>query len=516
MLKKNTLIWCIAALQPITSFANQITQADLNIPNTGIQTSLNRSEIPKPLRYGWDERYLSNHMPKRFSTLPSPAATKRGKKTLSIHDAIMLALRNNTDIINSDMTLIANRFSYETSMNKFKPQLQDITLNYSSSTGDTTMSGTQATLKTRTGASYTLGMSHSGSITSGKNNYSFSMTQALLRGFGQVADFSYQQSNRSYKIALLNYKSSIMQIVDKVTLGYWGLVQAMLNYQNTLNEYHDSLRTTHNTLLKYKAGQASLSEATEAKANLNSSKSGLITAKQSLQSTYTQYLQTIGLNIYSHLAIDLNIIPQSIKIPSLKYCIQRSLKNNIAYQETLLTLKTTQESIVSARDNRRWKLDLTATYNSNDSSAGSSKSPFSAGLSLTIPINDIDNKNSLIASRIDYEKAKISAQQSKINLIRQVTQDYRNIASNRQAENIAKLAAKQSQTVLNNAKLKLRYGKTNMFEVITDQSNLLSAQTSYVSNKITYLTSIQQIYDDMGDTLDYWNVKMRDLNAILK
>ncbi len=491
-------------------------QDSLNIPNTGIPTQLLPKELPPPLAYGWDNHSLQKELPKHISQLPMPGKTKRDKKKLSIHDAILLALRYNTDIINNDIDLVSSRFSYETSMNAFKPQISDLQLayNYASKQSSTTLSDSTITLKTRQGTQYTLGLSHPGNLTSGKTNYYFNVSQPLIRGFGMVADISYQQAKRNYQIALMSYKGRLINTVESVTNGYWGLVQALLNYQNTLNQFNDSKITTQQTELKYKAGRTTRSAAIEAKANLNSSKNSLISSKQSLQETYTSYLQALGLNIYSKINLNLNILENKRKLPSLKKCIQTALENNISYRTQLLQLKTSQESIITARDARRWKLDLTAGYHSGTLDAAGKKAPISAGLNLSIPINDIDSQNSLINARIAYEKAKISAQQAKIKLITDVTQTYRNIQSNKVAIKIARAAARQSQEVLNNSKLKLRFGKSTMFEVTTNQNNLLTAQTSLVNAEISYLQSVQTLHNKKSDTLAYWGVKMRNLDHV--
>ena len=514
-LKKNVVTFGIYSLASHAVAATNL-QDNLNIPNTGVPTQLSSTELPPPLAYGWDNRRLQNGLPRHISQLPMPGKTKHNTKKLSIHEAILLALRYNTDIINNDIDLISSRFSYETSMNAYMPQISDLQLayNYASKQSSTTLSDSTITLKTRQGTQYTLGLNHPGNLTSGKTNYYFNVSQPLIRGFGMVADISYQQAKRNYQIALMSYKSRLINSVESITNGYWGLVQALLNYQNTLNQFNDSKITTQQTELKYKAGQATRSAAIEAKANLNSSKNSLISSKQSLQETYTNYLQTLGLNIYSKINLDLNILEKKRKLPSLKSCIEKALKNNISYRIQLLQLKTSQEAIIAARDARHWKLDLTAGYHSGTRSASGKKAPISAGLNLTIPINDIDSQNTLIGARIAYEKAKISAQQAKIKLITDVTQTYRNIQSNKAAIRIARAAANQSQEVLNNSKLKLRFGKSTMFEVTTNQNNLLAAQTSLVKAEISYLQSVQTLHNKMSDTLTYWGVKMRNLDHV--
>jgi|GEM_PF-1561438 len=494
----------------------------LNIPDTGVSTTLTTAELPKPLKYGWDNRYLTNHLPQRYNSLPAPEATKQKAKTLSIHEALMLALRYSSTIANSDISLVTSKFSHETTQSHLYPQISDLDVSFSSSEGTSTTSlgTTTASLKTRYGGEYSVSYSNTGLGSGGTSTYSFNLTQPLLRGLGKVADLPYIQSDRNYKIALMTYKSNVISLVDSVTTGYWGLIESELSYKNTLHSYNDTKDSVRRSRLEYKAGQSSKSTLIEAEASLASTKNQVVSQLQSLQQTYTSYLQTIGLNIYSNISIDTTIVDKKVKLPTLKECIERALKNNISYQTTLMQLQTSQEAILSARDARLWQVNLTAGYsNTLTSSTGTvstTQHPLSVGLSLDIPINDIDSQNSLIAARAAYEEAKITAQNDKLTLIRNVTQTYRNIKTSYEAVGIAKRSVKLSQEVLNNAKLQLRYGQTTMFEVNTDRTSLLSAQNTLVSNQVSYLKNVQSLYDYMSDTLDFWHITLKDLPDVLR
>lgn len=507
---------CVAHAQDKSS-----SDYPLTIPDTGISTTLTTAELPKPLKYGWDNRYLTNHLPPRYNILPAPKTTKQKAKTLSIHEALMLALRYSSTIANSDISLVTSKFSHETTQNHLYPQISDLNVSFSSSEGTSTtnLGTTTASLKTRYGGEYSLSYSNSGLGSGGTSTYSFNLSQPLLRGFGKVADLPYIQSDRNYKLALMSYKSNVISLVDSVSTGYWGLIESELSYKNTLHSYNDTKESVKRSRLEYKAGQSSKSTLIEAEASLATTKNQVVQQLQSLQQTYTSYLQTIGLNIYSNISIDTTIVDKKITLPPLKECLERALKNNINYQTTLMQLQTSQEAILSARDSRLWQVNLTAGYsNTLTSSTGSvstTQHPLSVGLALSIPINDIDTQNTLLAARAAYEEAKITAQNNKLTLIRNVTQTYRNIKTSYESVAIAKRSVELTNEVLKNAKLQLRYGQATMFEVNTDRGNLLSTQNTLVSNQVSYLKNVQSLYDYMSDTLDFWHITLKDLPDVL-
>ena len=68
--------------------------------------------------------------------------------------------------------------------------------------------------------------------------------------------------------------------------------------------------------------------------------------------------------------------------------------------------------------------------------------------------------------------------------------------------------AMQEKTVAN-TKLKLKYGKTTIFEVNTLENELLSQKIALISTKISYLNAITTLYQTLGTTLKQWRVHLR-------
>ena len=74
---------------------------------------------------------------------------------------------------------------------------------------------------------------------------------------------------------------------------------------------------------------------------------------------------------------------------------------------------------------------------------------------------------------------------------------------------VAEVALALQEKTLQNAKLKLQYGKSSVFEVNTLETGLLTQEVALVSTKIQYLNSITALYKTMGIILERWNIKLR-------
>ena len=69
------------------------------------------------------------------------------------------------------------------------------------------------------------------------------------------------------------------------------------------------------------------------------------------------------------------------------------------------------------------------------------------------------------------------------------------------------LSAHESQTE-DYANAKLKYGKVSAFEASTLQTNLLTAQVSYINTMTAYVTNLATLDQTIGITLDRWHVKL--------
>lgn len=448
------------------------------------------------------------HVIYNHSHLPLPTITRAVPKRLSLTDAILLALRNNPDVISSQLTRVTDKYALILARNVFQPQYmlsgdatfiskQRPSYNTDASVSVFTPIGTQYSVD------YNTDFTEPGSAT-------FSVTQHLLQGFGYVNRIPLENAYDNEKVAKLNFKNSIITVVVTVITNYRSLVADYNNLEIQRENLKQTEETTKQYRLQVKAGKMAPSDLRQQEANLANAKLSYLDQVNQLATNYQQFLTSLGLDPMVRLKIDRKLDFKDEKLPNKKRAITIALLNNIQYQSSVIQMNVTKRAIFVAQSARHPVLDVTFSQLIPDISKPT-LNPRNRILSFnwSIPIDDVQTKADLIDAKIAYEKAKLDLEQQKENLIRTVIEDLRELKISRQQITNAEELVKLQRQTLDDSRIKLKYGKITIFEVIQNQNQLLSSETSLISDKISYLNQITTFYQTLGLTLNRWDIKLR-------
>lgn len=436
-------------------------------------------------------------------------------KVLTLKDAIMLALRNNPAIRSSELQRIIDKYQVILAKQTFRPK-------YNLSFNDTVNQQTFPTYGLRSGVELLtpigsrIGVNYLNNATGGGGAGSFTWVQPLLRDFGRVNQISVEDAFSNDRIAKLAFKNNIIVAVVNVIAAYRQLVQ---NYNNLriqkriLKESADALQQYK---LKVRVGKMAPSDLLQQKANYETTKLAVVRQENALQQNYQRLLSTIGLMPTANLLIVKKIAMKRFRLPTEAQAIQKALQGNIAYQQALLRLENTKRAIISAKNERKWKLNVKASAQIGEDN------PAPTGLLLTpipnegsqvqfdaeIPIDNVKGKADEVDAEVQLEQAKLTLQQEKQDLIRQVMTQLQTIRSDWQQIQVSRSAVSLQAATLKAARLKLNYGRATVFEVTRDQDSLLQQETSLVATEIAYLNDITALENTWGTTLDVWNIQL--------
>ena len=143
--------------------------------------------------------------------LSQPQATKT-VKVISLEEALLIALRNNPEILSSQLTRVMDKYALiEAKRTAFYPVLESISSGVTYNKGDKPSYNnvtTSMSLNTLTGRGPALGVDETDDV-KGKSTTTMSLTQPLLQGFGnQSADYlDYLNALDAEKIAIYSYKT---------------------------------------------------------------------------------------------------------------------------------------------------------------------------------------------------------------------------------------------------------------------------------------------------------------------
>ncbi len=442
--------------------------------------------------------------------LPPPAHETRPPEVLTLRDSIFLALRNNPTVINSELQRIVDKFAVIVARNQFEPQYA-AGLNAAFMNGSSPVYGINSSVKLLTTIGTQFEVTYNNAFMDKGGAASITVDQPLMRGFGYVNRIPYENALDGELNARLGFKNSMIGVVVAVINAYHTLVEDYNNIDIQRNNLEETINTVNQYRLQVRVGKMAGSDLQQQEGNLASAKLSYIQTKDTLQTDYQAFLGALGLITSAKLRIITKVDDSGLVIPSKKEAITIALKNNIAYRQAVLAMRATKRAIISAQDARKPQLDLALSTTAPDiaqiNSTGSTSSK--AMFTFSVPIDDVAAQEGLVSAKIAFKTAKISLSQQKENLIRSIITQINSLHNTKQSITIGKQSVKLAEETLKNARIKQRFGKATMFEVIQDQNALLSERTSLVSTEISFLDGIASLNEQLGVTLDKWDIKLR-------
>ncbi len=434
--------------------------------------------------------------------------------TLTLRDAIMLAMRFNPNVKNAELQRVVDKFSLAVARNQFAPQVaitaQGLAQNnakasFSAFPGVSYLSpyGT----KVSSGLTQIINEENPSALTTDAD---VSITQPLLRGFGRkVTEAGLNSALDSEKINQLNFKNNVITQVVAVINAYYQLVQGYNSLEVNKLSLRDAQNTLNQTQEKIKVGKAAPTERVQQQLNMANTELSISQNENAVQQSYQNLLSLLGLDPNAQINIDKKIDYTYANIPSLSESINLALTHNITYQSSLLAYKILERNLLVAKDQQKWQLDATARYLQPLTSSGvSSVSSRSLTLNLDIPIRDLSRKQQLVNARIGIDQARINLRQQRNTLITSVTNAYHTVQFNQRQVQLAANTVKLALQNLDIAKIKFNYGKTTSFELTSAQTAVTNAQIGYIGQQIQYMNAVENFFQTLGTTLEKWKIRL--------
>ncbi|MDF1655642.1 MAG: TolC family protein [Coxiellaceae bacterium] len=458
----------------------------------------------------WAGALADDWFSNELALLPVPHRTMTQNQKMSMREAIMLALRNNPDVETAELARVSDKFSLMLAYNTFFPKYT-LKSSFGTAPGETPSYSTSATMNIKSPIGTTVDTGFTRTYDGGPSKYTVNIRQPLLRGFGFLYNTIGLQNSKDDELKRqLDYKNNIITVTNTVIKNYRALVE---DYNN-LAIQKQTLKTNRlqykQNLIRVKSGTMSESDLIQAKATLATFELSLVQTENSLQQDEKTLLTDLGLAPDVKFRIDQNIkLPPNYKVPHLNTTIAMAFAGNIDYLKRLIDLRVALRDLKKAKMDLWWQLDFHANNAWGYNGAGPAEKTPEVGLDLDIPINPLDREGTVLSDRINIINQQNNLAQAKRTLISNVTQALQNISSQLEQVKISVEQVALQQRTVHDTELKVKYGKSAMFELTTQQNTLLTNQTSLVSARVTLLNLITDLHTTLATTLDDWGIKLR-------
>jgi outer membrane protein len=362
------------------------------------------------------------------------------------------------------------------------------------------------------------------------------MTQPLMQGFGKtIAQIPLANAEDQDLLAHYTLRNSIITSVTAVITDFYGLQGAQMSLVAAQLTLQQNQQQFAQDKIRVKAGELARSELIQDKSQQEQAAVGVGTAQIALRKARLTLLTDLGLEPKINLQIKADpTLPKSE--PDVKRCEAIALKNNINYQNDLISLKVAKRGLLQAEDQARWQLDLTAT--STRASDGSSSAPLGGsntlqshlgnslgdgllgssttdnqvGLTLQVPIGlqNLQNQSSIASAKLAIRTAELAVEQDRITILNQVDTKVDTLKMTLENVKLAEEALADQEKTVQITQQQVQYGIASNFELFQQRTNYQTAQQNLISSKIEYLGSIAAFDAFLGTTLDTWNIKVKE------
>jgi outer membrane protein TolC len=372
------------------------------------------------------------------------------------------------------------------------------------------------------------------------------VTQNLLNGFGRaVNERNIRVQKNNMKATDLQFKLQVITTVTAALNLYWDLVSFSQDVKARDQAVATAQQLMTNNEQQVKIGTLAEIEVTRAQSQLYAARQDLVIAQTNLlqqETVLKNALSRVGIAT-SDLA-DVHIVPlDTITVPAtdetgtLDTLVADAVKTRVEVQQARINLESNQLNLVGIKSSLKPSLQAFAELTNNGlagtltpfgaATGGGALDPitggygtllgqifrraypnYSAGISLNIPLRNR-------AAQADYATSVVEIRQNELSLQRQLNQvrvDVQNAIIGIQQARARYDAAVQgrilSQATFDADKKKYDLGAGTPYQVVQDERDLASAQSSEVQAMANYSHARIALDQAMGRTLDVNHVSM--------
>ena len=454
--------------------------------------------------------------------------TTQSKLTLTLEEAVSLALRNNRAIRSSYLERISQRFDLQVAEDKFNPKgtlstsylsHQSTHGNYSSATVTPT-----ATILTMTGAKVSVTWSNNrDNIVDGTRAIgsvmSLTVQQPLLRDAGSNVNFaSVRVARINDQLNRLSQKNTVMELVTQTILAY----RELLRSQDQLKISKDSLERAKSLVVindvLINAGRMARVDKLQAEADIANQELAVEEASNQVDAARSSLLNLLALSPSTELIAAEPLITKEATID-----IDNALKITFEYQPdylaSLLSIERVKIDHLVAKNQRLWDVSLIAgtAHGRGSTSAIGYLAPSStrfndsyAGFQVVIPIGDLSSKQAEIKSAIGLQTEMLRFQDLKQTVEQRVRSAVRDVYTRWRQLQIAQRARALSAQKLEHEREKLKLGRSSNFQVLSFEADLRNSESTHLNATIGYLNALTLLDRQQGTTLNSWKIEITE------
>lgn len=493
------------------------------------------------------------------TSLPGPQGFQEhiveGKLTLSLDDAIRLALENNTNvqllhtsIEDSQFALIGSKSPFDPSFNSSFNAFRILSPQYTQLGGAPTLSQlTQTTLlgwtqTVESGANYQVQFNaNKFSSNSSFNIFNPSISTSLAINFTQPllksAGFAINRApivvaQRGVKQSQDGFEENVNDIILQVVNNYWNVVAMRENLKVTQESMDAAQKSYDHDKKSLELGALPPLDIYRSESTVASRKVSVIQAEYALKQAEDQFRQVIGADIDPNIrAYDLDLtdtaVPsETMEITDIPTAMEKALNYRPEMDSIRLQLENDDTVVKVARNSKLPNLSVSGSFQTNGlggaptSGLGDSLSQtfgadfpgYGFTVSLSLPVRNRGAEAALGRALAAKKHDLYSERQLREQITLNVTNAVHQLEQAKQSVAAAKIALDLSQKTLQADQRKYELGSETIFFVLEAQTELTAAEQTLLQAEVGYQDAVAQVDHDTGGLLDRYHVQIQAIS----
>ncbi len=435
-----------------------------------------------------------------------------GAPTVSLTEAVRIALERNFGILGSADSLLASRYREGAAKAQFYPR---ITPRYQRNAGPDVV-GLDITQRIPwSGATLTA----AGTLTTTPENQNpfpnssdirFVVTQPLLRGFGPNATYYDLENSRRSRIAQeRSFELSKQRLAVQVTAAFFNVIaqRQLVSVSRQSLKRSENLKKASDARLKI--GMASKLDVFRTELQASQTEDALLRSEASLATALEQFRFLLALppgHPVEPEAVRLDETPPGQEEP-LEILIERAFTSRLELRETRDQLGDAKRSAALAKQNLLPQLDLGVgvsrigfgqTYGEAYSAGDTQWSVF---VSSAYPIERSNEKANKAVADLEVTARERLVQQREMEIESEVRSSVRDLERTRKSVELQRQAVEIAAQQRRLATLRYQRGLASNFDVVDAESSLVLARSALVSLLTNYNIALLDLKRVIG-TLD--------------
>ena len=441
----------------------------------------------------------------QIATLPAPAHTNTLGTILTMHEAVLLTLRNSPNIFSAQLDRVTEKFSLILARSGYMPQ-------FSVGGQLTANSGSNATASIIPAASIAqspIGVTGSLGYDPNAGSMNLTLNKQLWAGNSYTANMNpLWTAQENAIIHEMNYRDSIVSAIHTTTQAYRTLASSELALTNDKAVLNTNFEQLKDAQLKLKLGRGTQFDVNQSQLDVATNKSTLITDEQAIQLNQVNLNEALGLDPEIKIHITTTIPFPKIHLGSLQKAIDAALTTSTAYRQAQITLEQAKRQLIIDKNAGKPSLAYQLTTNLG----GSTQTPnVTNSITWGIPFNNVQNKYNILSDRIAIIKDQQALESARNTIISTVTLDYNNLKQAVTSWNLAQLRLSLNEETVKQQTAQYEAGQLDLYSLSTAKQNLTATRNNLQSTKNNLWTDLESFRTDTGVVLSSWGISLESV-----